>query len=275
MPEIEILAPAKLNLVLKVLGKRKDGYHELFTVFQKITWFDVVTLSPAREISLEIKGEVEVPLEGNLCLQAASLFFERSKISQGVKITLYKVLPVGAGLGGGSSDAAAVLKGLNQLYPTFEEDELLELGRHIGADVPFLLSAFSTALARGIGEKLSPWPIHPAWYLVLCPPIKVSTREAYRLLRLTTWQEPPNYEPGQPLWSQGLVNDFEAVVFAQYPALKEIKARLLKLGAQAALLTGSGAALFGVFEDEAQAQEVAALFEEEGIRAKVATNYHP
>ncbi len=274
MPKtIQLLAPAKINLILKVLGKRPDGYHELFTVFQKVSWFDTLVLYPAQGLSLEVKGKIDVPLEGNLCLKAAKLFLTRSGVSEGVKIILYKEIPYGTGLGGGSSDAAATIKGLHQLYPVFTEEELLNLGAEIGADVPFFISRYSTALGRGKGEVLTPWPSHPAWYVILCPSVSVSTPKAYQLLRLTTWQEPPNYEPDQPLWWQGLVNDFEDVILARFPFLRELKARLLERGAQAALLTGSGSALYGVFEDKARAQEAAAYFSERGLKVKVVSNY--
>ncbi len=272
--ELSLRAPAKINLVLHVLFRREDGYHELYTIFQKVTFFDEIHLRPAPRINLRVRGEIEVPEgEENLCWRAAKLFFAAQGRSHGVEIILDKRLPKGAGLGGGSSDAAAVLKGLNELYPSFSPEELLSLGQKLGADVPFFLSPYSTALARGIGEILSPWPTHPAWYLLLCPEIEISTAWAYHNLRLTTRREPPNYEPDQPLWEQGLVNDFEPVIFSRYPVLKELKEELLRAGAQAALLSGSGAALFGVFLTEEEARAAQKLFRKKGLRAVVVTNF--
>jgi len=272
--ELFLRAPAKINLALRVLFRREDGYHELYTIFQKITLFDELFLFPSRKIELEILGEIEVPEgEDNLCYQAALLFFQESRKACGIKIRLLKRIPAGAGLGGGSSDAAAVLLGLNRLWPVFTLEELLLLGKRLGADVPFFISPHSAALARGIGEILSPWPSYPAWYLVLCPEIKISTAWAYANLRLTTRREPPNYEPDQPLWEQGLVNDFEPVIFDHYPVLKELKEELLRAGAQAALLSGSGAALFGVFSTREEAQRAGRIFRKKGLRAEIVTNY--
>jgi len=271
---IAVAAPAKINLILRVLYRRPDGYHELYTVFQKVTLFDRLELIPCGGLQLEVCGEIEVPRgEENLCYRAARLYFDRCGLDPGVKIRLEKNIPVGAGLGGGSSDAAAVLRGLNQLFGSLTEEDLFDLARRLGADVPFFVSPLSTALARGIGEVLSPWPTHPAWYVILCPEIEISTPWAYENLRLTTRREPPNYEPDQPLWKQGLVNDFEPAIFARYPLLEELKGELLKKGACAALLTGSGAALFGVFEEEARAEKAALFFRKKDLRAEVVTNY--
>ncbi len=271
----ELFAPAKINLILCVLFRRSDGYHELFTIFQKITFFDRLKIELTEAgLSLEVSGPVKVPHKENLCLKAAEAFLATTKVQKGVKIELYKEIPVGAGLGGGSSDAAAVLKALNELcrYPLTESD-LLKLARSIGADVPFFISSQSTALARGIGDLLQPWPTHPAWYLLVFPGFEISTTWAYRNLRLTTRRKPPNYEPAQPLWWQGLVNDFETVVFEAYPVLKTIKVFLLELGAVAALLSGSGATVFGVFEGPKKAQKAKEAIEKRGFKALVVTNF--
>ncbi len=271
----KFFAPAKINLVLRVLFRRPDGYHELFTIFQKITLFDRLKIELTETgLSLEVSGPVKVPLEGNLCLKAAEAFLATVGVKRGVKIELYKEIPVGAGLGGGSSDAAAVLKALNELcrYPLTESD-LLKLARSIGADVPFFISSQSTALARGIGDLLQPWPTHEAWYLLVFPGFEISTTWAYQNLRLTTRRKPPNYEPAQPLWEQGLVNDFETVVFEAYPVLKTIKNFLLELGAVAALLSGSGATMFGVFEEQKKAQKAKEAIEKRGFKALVVTNF--
>jgi len=271
----ELFAPAKINLVLCVLFRRPDGYHELFTVFQKITLFDRLRVELTEAgLNLELAGPVKVPKEGNLCLKAAETFLATTGLKKGAKIRLYKEIPVGAGLGGGSSNAAAVLKALNELcrYPLTESD-LLKLARSIGADVPFFVSSYSTALARGIGDILEPWPTHPAWYVLVFPGFKISTAWAYQNLRLTTRHKPPNYEPAQPLWRQGLVNDFETVVFETYPVLKTVKDFLLELGAVAALLSGSGATVFGVFEEREEAQEAKEAIEKRGLKALVVTNF--
>ncbi len=276
MKEIKnFLAPAKINLVLHILFRHKNGYHELFTIFQKITLFDELEISLAEDISIEVKGDIHVPAgKDNLCIKAAQLFFEASGLSGGVRIKLYKNIPVGAGLGGGSSDAGAVLKALNDLYQKpLSETELLRIAREVGADVPFFVSPYSTALAKGIGDVLSPWPTHPAWYILVFPGIKISTSWAYQNLRLTTCLEPPNYDPARPLWTQGLVNDFEQVIFEIYPLLKKIKEILLNLDADAALLSGSGSTVFGIFRSRSRAKEAEIAMREQEFNCVTVTNY--
>ncbi len=272
----KVLAPAKLNLVLKVLAKRPDGYHELFTIFQKVTLFDELILapSPGKEITLETRGEVPTG-EDNLCVRAAKLYQARTNKIFGLKIRLTKKIPMAAGLGGGSSDAAAVLKFLNQHFGALSQEELMALGRRLGADVPFFLSPYSTALGRGIGEILSPWPTFPAWYVVVCPEVRISTAWAYQNLRLTTPCELPNYEPDQPLWHQGLVNDFEPLIFAAYPEIGRWKRRLKELGAKEALLSGSGASVFGVFEALEEAKKAYLSLKDEGVKIFLVTNHIP
>ncbi len=273
----KVLAPAKLNLVLKVLYRREDGYHELFTIFQKITLFDTLEFKFRSDslIRLEIEGQDLPQDEQNLCVKAALLFREKAHLDFGLEIFLTKKIPVGAGLGGGSSDAAAVLNFLNQCFKTFSSAELLKLGKLLGADVPFFLTPWSTALGRGIGERLTPWPTHPAWYLVVVPELKISTVWAYQNLRLTTPNEPPNYVPDQPLWDQGLVNDFESLIFGFYPELKRLKEYLIEAGAKAALLSGSGASIFGVFEEEKKAKKTYDKLKGENLRLFLVTNYIP
>ncbi len=272
----KVLAPAKLNLVLKVLAKRPDGYHELFTIFQKVTLFDelILALTPEKEIILETQGEVPTG-EDNLCVRAAKLYQARTNKIFGLKIRLTKKIPMAAGLGGGSSDAAAVLKFLNQHFGALSQEELMALGRRLGADVPFFLSPYSTALGRGIGEILSPWPTFPAWYVVVCPEVQISTAWAYQNLRLTTPCELPNYEPDQPLWHQGLVNDFEPLIFAAYPEIGRWKRRLKELGAKEALLSGSGASVFGVFEALEEAKKAYLNLKDEGVKIFLVTNHIP
>ncbi len=272
----KVFAPAKLNLVLKILAKRPDGYHELFTIFQKVTLFDelILALSPEKKIALETTGEVPTG-EDNLCVRAAKLYQARTGKIFGLQIRLTKKIPMAAGLGGGSSDAAAVLKFLNQHFGALSQEELMALGRRLGADVPFFLSPYSTALGRGIGEILSPWPTFPAWYVVVCPEVRIATAWAYQNLRLTTPSELPNYVPDQPLWHQGLVNDFEPLIFAVYPEIGRWKRRLKELGAKEALLSGSGASVFGVFETLEEAEKVYLSLKDEGVRVFLVTNYIP
>ncbi len=273
---VSVFAPAKINLVLKIIDRREDGYHELYTIFQKITFGDrLIIFFREKGLSLEVKGEnVPLGLE-NLCIKAAHLFVQKTDLNFGLHIELQKNVPPGSGLGGGSSDAAAVLRVLNEKFKSFSESELIALAKELGADVPFFVSSFSTALARGIGEKLSFWPTFPAWYVILVPKVEISTKWAYENLRLTIPQLPPNYDANQPLWEQGLVNDFQELIFEHYPQLKGLKDKLLSLGAKAALLSGSGGALFGVFREEAQAVKAANAFLKDNLKkVEVATNYY-
>ncbi len=276
--KLRLTAPAKINLVLKILFRRSDGYHELYTIFQKITLTDILEIelrSDGPDIYFQVSGEIDVPKgQDNLCVKAARVLAKELGGVPPVAIYLHKAIPTEAGLGGGSSDAAAVLKGLNSLLgdPLAQED-LLRLAQSLGADVPFFLVPYSTALGQGIGECLSPWPTHQAYYLLVFSGLKVPTKWAYQNLRLTTRHKPPNYEPARPLWSQGLVNDFEPVVFRAYPVLKEIKQGLLASGAVAALLSGSGATVFGVFEEKSAAERAKEDMEKKGFRAEVVTNY--
>ena len=262
-------APAKLNLFLYVLGRRSDGYHELFTLFQKISLCDEVYLEKARGVILEVSGEAP-PGRSNLCFRAAELFLERAALEAGVFIRLKKRIPAGTGLGGASSDAAAVLKGLARLYPGhLSEAELFKLGRSLGADVPFFLSPYRTALGQGIGDRLSPWPTLPAYYVVVVPPFRVSTAWAYRNLRLTKRKTPLINGPEDFSWDKPLENDFKELVFERYPELFRLEGALYEAGALRVGLSGSGSALFGVFEDEAEAERAAQRLREGFKEARV------
>ncbi len=274
---MKLLAPAKLNLFLRVLRRRADGYHDLETLFQKISLCDEVHLEKASGITLEVEGEAPSGRE-NLCFLAAERYLSRAAIEAGVFIRLVKRIPSGTGLGGASSDAAAVLKGLARLYPGhLPESELFEMGRSLGADVPFFLSSYSTALGKGIGEKLTPWPTLPAWYLVVVPPFRISTAWAYQNLRLTKERSPLNYGPENFSWGKKLVNDFKRLVFEKYPELEELEGALREARALNAGLSGSGSALFGVFETEREARRAkeALIKRFPAYQFFVVTNYSP
>ncbi|QJA06745.1 4-(cytidine 5'-diphospho)-2-C-methyl-D-erythritol kinase [Thermosulfurimonas marina] len=250
---MKLLAPAKLNLFLRILGRRPDGYHDLQTLFQKITLFDEVELFKATGIALEVEGEAPGGRE-NLCFRAAELFFREAAVEGGVFIRLRKRIPPGTGLGGASSDAAAVLQGLSRLYPGHLSPEALyRMGVRLGADVPFFLSPYATALGEGLGERLTPWPTPHAWYVVAVPSFRVSTAWAYAQLKLTKRKRPLNYAPENFYW-ESLVNDFEALIFEAYPEAAELAEALKAAGALAAHLTGSGSALFGAFRERAEAE---------------------
>lgn len=259
---IEILAPAKLNLLLKITGQRTDGYHELLSVLVPVDLYDKLRISKL-EKGLEIhwRGR-EVPTgKNNLVNKAAASFFKKTGIRKGAKIRVIKNIPVSSGLGGGSSDAAATLRGLNQLWGNpLSRGEMEELALPLGADVPFFLLQ-RPSIARGIGEILQPIENFPdSWYVIVSPNLTVSTRWAYRRteLRLTNRDNQSRVENlKKAIFNipDILSNDLESVTLSEYPFLRSIKASLIKLGALGALMTGSGPSLFGLFDSAKKAHE--------------------
>jgi 4-diphosphocytidyl-2-C-methyl-D-erythritol kinase len=255
-------AYAKLNLGLRVLYKRPDGYHELRTVFQTISLADVldVSFTRTRKTRIEIEGTPEIP--DNLVEKAARLALEAMQIHGDVSFKLKKNIPSGAGLGGGSSDAAAVLLALPVLTgKVIAPDRLFAIAAQLGSDVPFFLRG-GTALGLGRGEELYPLPSYRVPHvLVIAPQVHSSTAEAYRDLseRLTSIPlQNKLHSFQQKLWhgsvGRGFVideNDFEPVVFARHPELKKIRERLVRSGAEVAAMTGSGSSVFGIFKDRA------------------------
>ncbi|MFH1147018.1 MAG: 4-(cytidine 5'-diphospho)-2-C-methyl-D-erythritol kinase [Pseudomonadota bacterium] len=252
-------APAKINLFLRVTGTRTDGYHNIVTLFQKIALFDIITLE-------KTNGGIEltclqntVPADGrNIVYKAARLFEESTGIPLGVKITIDKKIPVAAGLGGGSSDAASLLKSLQEMYEhPCDEDALLCMAAKVGADVPFFVSAYSTAIGRGKGEELEPVQIPLIWVVIVNPGFPVSTKWVYDNLKLTTVENAFNFSPHDTaVVEQLLHNDLETVSIPEYPVINRIKMRLVSCGAKGALMTGSGPTVFSVFEEESKARKV-------------------
>lgn len=241
-------APGKLNLFLHVLGKRADAYHDLQTVFRLIDRAD--------RVGVALRDDGEVRFSGiygadNLCMRAAQLLKEKTGSSGGADLALEKKLPIGGGLGGGSSDAATVLLVLNRLWNLgLERERLMEIGKELGADVPFFVYG-QNALGEGIGERLSALDLPAAWYLVLEPQVSVSTREIFG--SALTGQSKALKIP--PFFSGQGRNDLEAVVVARYP---EVAAHLewLRQRCPQARLTGSGACVFAEFESHAGARDL-------------------
>jgi 4-diphosphocytidyl-2-C-methyl-D-erythritol kinase len=239
-------APGKLNLFLHVLGRRPDGYHELQTVFRLIDRADRVGIAPREDGEVSFSGLFG---NDNLCVRAARLLQAETGCAQGCALALEKNLPIGGGLGGGSSDAATVLVVLNRLWKTgLGRPDLLGLAAKLGADVPFFVYG-RNALGEGIGERLSALDLAPAWYLVLTPQVSVSTKEIFEsaLTRQTKRLKIPPFLSGQG------ANDLEAAVVARYPDVAAHLAWLRKHRPQARM-TGSGACLFAEFETEAEAR---------------------
>ncbi|HET98296.1 MAG TPA: 4-(cytidine 5'-diphospho)-2-C-methyl-D-erythritol kinase [Desulfurivibrio alkaliphilus] len=257
---LELFAPAKVNLSLRILGRRPDGYHQLESLMLKLAFGDRLTLESAPEsgVWLYCPGSDLPEDSDNLVYRAAARFYEAAGLVPFLKITLHKRIPVAAGLGGGSSDAAAVLRGLEQLHPAaLTPATLAELARCLGADVPFFLQQAPAAWARGIGEILTPAPIPPGIVrlLLVNPGFAVSTGWVYESANfpLTKQADPftlsGSLTAGEEGWGS-LVNDLERVTVARYPLLAEIKAELLAGGADAALMAGSGPTVFAIFSQE-------------------------
>jgi 4-diphosphocytidyl-2-C-methyl-D-erythritol kinase len=269
--QARVRALAKINLDLRVLGKRPDGFHELRTVFQTISLADTLEIAytPARKTAISLEDDRHIP--DNLVVRAARLVMEAMRATGRIEMRLTKRIPMGAGLGGGSSDAAAVLLALPALlgrafgHSAFGHSafghimdlpKLSAIGEQLGSDVPFFLLG-GTAVGIGRGSEVFPLPDAPAQQgILVAPGIHVDTARAYRDLspRLTTESQQNKIVSFQSItWDTGSLasarNDFESVVFEQHRKLATLKKRLVTAGASAALMTGSGSALFGLFPD--------------------------
>jgi 4-diphosphocytidyl-2-C-methyl-D-erythritol kinase len=253
---LTLQAPAKINLCLEVLGRRTDGYHNIFSLMQAVSIYDEIVLMPKTDdITVKVEGADLPTGQENLVYRAAQLVLSRSPENIGVHILLRKNIPVGAGLGGGSSDAATAMTGLNRLFNLgFSDPELMELGSGLGADIPFFLSG-GPALAEGIGERLTPLPKWKYYLLLVYPRIHISTGWAYENLNFQLTKK-TDYNKIHPLCyqkkdmdllCQGLKNDFEPSVIREYPVIQKIKGGLIQCGALGSLMTGSGACVFGLF----------------------------
>jgi 4-diphosphocytidyl-2-C-methyl-D-erythritol kinase len=269
---LRLAAFAKINLQLAVTGTRPDGYHELRTVFQSISLHDDLTIERSRRagIDLTISGAALDAGPENLVCRALDLLSRELKLKSGWRATLRKRIPMGAGLGGGSSDAAAALVGGIRISgKRVAPERLLEMGASLGADVPFFLFG-GRVLGVGRGDEVYALEDERRkWVLVLLPQeIRVATPDAYRWLdaKLTKTLTPPRiFVSCARSWSlkdADLLNDFEAVVFDRYPILREMKRRLLQAGAAGAALAGSGSAVFGLFQNPAQARRAAQKFQD-------------
>ena len=254
--------PAKLNLRLKVIGRRPDGYHELVSLMVPVDICDILEFRMVpEEIELAWEG-LPVPVdEHNLVRRAAAAFFDRTSVRGGISVKVTKNIPVAAGMGGGSSDAAATLLSLNHLWSgALSPGALKDLALQLGADVPFFLDP-RPSIARGVGEILEPverWP--ELWYLIVTPRFQVSTAWVYGNLRLgltTNEYDRIKHTLGKEslVISQFLENDLESVTSAKFPILGRIKKTLLDAGAEGALMTGSGPSVFGIFHSQKRAEQ--------------------
>ncbi len=260
-------AHAKINFGLRILGKRPDGYHDLETVYHEIDLFDEIELEAQDQLTMSADS-ILVPVdESNLCLRAAQLLQADQKVKQGASIHLKKNIPIGAGLGGGSSDAAMVLLGLAQLWNLkLTDKKLQQLAIQVGSDVPFFLKGGS-AYATGRGEVLNYFPLNiPYWIVLVTPPVHVSTAWAYNSIKplngkATGLQDVIVKKIQKPEeLVDSVKNDFESLVFQTYPEIHKTKERLLEMGAVFALMSGSGSSVFGLFKETREAEQVAAEF---------------
>jgi 4-diphosphocytidyl-2-C-methyl-D-erythritol kinase len=260
--ELIIQAPAKINLYLAIKSRRADGYHEIETLMQKLELADQLKLRrSAAGISLRCPDSALPEDEKNIAYRAADLFLKKTGVSGGVEIELGKKIPIAAGLGGGSSDAAAVLKAMNIIFAAgLSQEELMEMAYPLGADVPFFVADFSVAGATGIGEKLVPVTGAADWLVVLVNPgFAVSTKWVYNNFALTSRSNP--YILGRAIiyeeLCENLFNDLESVTIKRYPEIETIKNTLISCGADGVLMSGSGPTVFAVFKDITTARKCA------------------
>ncbi len=270
MMEQPVLSPAKVNLFLKVTSKRPDGYHNLVSVVDIISIYDVMRLQEARDGEVVVRDDQGLMPRGaaNTVYKAIMLIKEKNGIAAGMVVDVEKHIPIGSGLGGGSGNAATVMKELVRLWGLpAGASELAMIGRQVGADVPLFLYG-KPCVMRGVGERISPIDLPVIWYIVIYPNAVVNTGDVYNSLRIVlTRDENEVTFSGKFSRVRDIVdileNDLEEAAFFLCPQIKTIKERLKKAGALGSLMTGSGSAVFGVFEDETSARK--ALEKVEGL----------
>ena len=262
MSSLKLLSPAKVNLFLRILGKRPDGYHEFQSLVQPVSLFDEISLSvePGEGISLSPSGREMPSGRDNLAVAACNLYLEAAEVREKVSIGIKKNIPLGAGLGGGSSNAAAVLVGLNKVLRKFTDRDLLRMAASLGADVPFFIRSTSS-FVEGVGERvevLSDFPLFH--YVILFPGKNLSTREVYG-----RWKS-PEHSP-EKVKSASLVKQFRRgdfpvenglseAVFGIFPDILSLREIFRSLGARSVLVSGSGSSVFSVFRKQGEAEEI-------------------
>lgn len=276
---IELKAPAKINWFLRVLNLRDDGFHEIISLIQKVSIYDTLTFKSSAELTL--KTDQQIPVAKNLVYRTAEMLKKECDVAAGAEIVLTKNIPEAAGLGGGSSDAAATLEGLNELWSLgLSKKELFGFAERIGSDVPFFLAG-PLAFVEGRGEKITGHPaLKPANVLLVKPDIDVSTRWAYEEFSqrhdhdgdsdLTRkWNKTDNTQlligdisKAQYGNSGHIVNDLELVTIKRFPVIADIKERMMEQGAALSLMSGSGPTVFGVFGSPGEAGKASKLFED-------------
>jgi 4-diphosphocytidyl-2-C-methyl-D-erythritol kinase len=280
---ISLKAPAKVNLFLEILGKRDDGFHEIETIMQEIDLADSLQFEETQEgVTLECNNKNIPANQDNLVCKAANLILEECGIKKGVLINLEKNIPVGAGLGGGSSDAATTLKALNSLWKVgLNNEELMEFAAKLGSDIPFFING-KTALCRGRGELITPVEVRNRMdYIILFPRVHISTETIYKNLKidLTKKRKDVSFFLDALKYSEVagisklLFNRLEEIIFATYPDLLQVKSTLESFGFCGLSISGSGSAFFGLCNDRHQAEVIKSKIELSGMgNVFVATN---
>jgi len=280
---ISLKAPAKVNLFLEILGKRDDGYHEIETIMQEIDLADSLQFEETQEgVTLECNDKNIPANQDNLVCKAANLILEECGIKKGVLINLEKNIPVGAGLGGGSSDAATTLKALNSLWKVgLNNEELMGFAAKLGSDIPFFING-KTALCRGRGELITPVEVRNRMdYIILFPRVHISTETIYKNLKidLTKKRKDVSFFLDALKYSEVagisklLFNRLEEIIFATYPDLLQVKSTLESFDFCGLSISGSGSAFFGLCNDRHQAEVIKSKIELSGMgNVFVATN---
>lgn len=276
MDKIVINAMAKINLGLDVLRRRENGYHDVKMIMQTVNIYDTLEFVKREDTQILIHADaMELPTdENNLIYKAVNLLFEKYHVTKGVEISLTKRIPIAAGMAGGSTDAAAALAGINQLFELgLEKEELKEIGVKIGADVPYCIEG-GTALSEGIGEILTPLPDAPDCFVVVAKPeISVSTKYVYENLHANELKHHPDIDGMTEAIRKGdlegvcerMENVLETVTEKKYPVISQIKQLLKDAGAKNSLMSGSGPTVFGIFEEEGAARKALQSLEDSGL----------
>lgn len=270
MDKLELKAYGKINLGLDVIRKRPDGYHDLDMVMQMVDVYDDVILTQIEGTEIVVRTDTAVLSNGtdNLAYMAARMLMDEFGITQGLEITIKKRIPIAGGMAGGSSDCAATLKGVNQMFDLgLSKEELMERGVRLGADVPYCILG-GTAIARGIGEILTPLPTPPECHVIIAkPPVSVSTAFVYGNIRPDKIERRPDIEAmvsaikTQDLYklAESLYNVMEDITVPQYPIIQEIKTVMLDNGALNSIMSGSGPTVFGLYDDIEKAGQTVEL----------------
>ena len=283
---MRLRALAKINLGLDVVGKRDDGYHEVRMIMQTIQMYDVLEIEKKKEPGIVLTTNIPyVPTdERNLVYKAAKMLMDEFKIKDGVNIYINKRIPIAGGMAGGSSDCATTLMGINQLFELgLSKEELMERGVKLGADVPYCVLG-GTAIARGIGEVLTPLPAPADCHVIIAkPPVSVSTAYVYGHIKPLEITKRPDIEALAQSIKDGdlkkmaslIYNVMEDVTVGEYPIISEIKQVMLDNGALNSIMSGSGPTVFGLFDDKEKAQQCVKTLEEKGLTQQLyLTKFH-